>query len=315
MRVYLKSYSSEKCLTGSEESSSQYFYHSDHLGSAQLVTNQDGEVYQRIEYTPYGETWIDMRTNITALYDVPYRFTAKELDKETGLYYYGARYLDPKYSRWISADPAMNTGEYFPVAPVDDNAKRHNQNLPGMGGVFNHINCNLYHYAGNNPVRYIDPDGRFLIKTENAEKVALSNKSFLFSIQAYMEPMAIANDGRIWNINLLPNRSIPLSKDLDKAIDNVKRERANPSPYTKAMIIATCKKLDNDIYKINIIAAILIETPDGLIISSNNPETVAYATAAEVGISKFHSTPDQHKVNEIANKVLSYTNKGVTVDE
>ncbi|MBQ3650303.1 MAG: hypothetical protein II957_08895, partial [Treponema sp.] len=77
MRVYLKSYSSEKCLTGSEESSSQYFYHSDHLGSAQLVTNLDGEVYQRIEYTPYGETWIDMRTNITALY----RFTAKELDK------------------------------------------------------------------------------------------------------------------------------------------------------------------------------------------------------------------------------------------
>ena len=176
-------------------------------------------------------------------------------------------------------------------------------------------NAGLYHYAGNNPERYIDPDGRFLIKTENAEKVALSNKSFLSSIQAYMEPMAIANDGRILNINLLSNRSIPLSKDLDKAIDNVKRERANPSPYTKAMIIATCKKLDNDIYKINIIAAILIETPDGLIISSNNPETVAYATAAEVGISKFHSTPDQHKVNEIANKVLSYTNKGVTVDE
>ena len=184
-----------------------------------------------------------------------------------------------------------------------------------MGGIYNHLNAGLYHYAGNNPVRYIDPDGRFIIKTENAEKVALSNKSFLSSIQAYMEPMAIANDGRILNINLLSNRSIPLSKDLDKAIDNVKRERANPSPYTKAMIIATCKKLDNDIYKINIIAAILIETPDGLIISSNNPETVAYATAAEVGISKFHSTPDQHKVNEIANKVLSYTNKGVTVDE
>ena len=110
-------------------------------------------------------------------------------------------------------------------------------------------NAGLYHYAGNNPERYIDPDGRFLIKTENAEKVALSNKSFLSSIQAYMEPMAIANDGRILNINLLSNRSIPLSKDLDKAIDNVKRERANPSPYTKAMIIATCKKLDNDIYK------------------------------------------------------------------
>ncbi len=157
MRVYLKSYSSAKCLTGSEESSSQYFYHSDHLGSAQLVTNQDGEVYQRIEYTPYGETWIDMRTNITALYDVPYRFTAKELDSETGLYYYGARYLDPKYSRWISTDPAL--GDYIPAAGKA-NAKDM-ANLPGMGGIFNHINGNLFAYAANNPVRYIDPDGNF----------------------------------------------------------------------------------------------------------------------------------------------------------
>ena len=82
---------------------------------------------------------------------MPYKFTGKERDEETGLYYYGARYLDPKYSRWISADPAMNTGEYFPVAPVDDEAKKHNGNLPGMGGIFNHINGNLwekiFHYT------------------------------------------------------------------------------------------------------------------------------------------------------------------------
>jgi hypothetical protein len=58
---------------------------------------------------------------------------------------------------WLSTDPAM--GEYVPVAPIDDEAKKSNQNLPGMGGVFNYVNLHTYHYAGNNPVKYVDPNG------------------------------------------------------------------------------------------------------------------------------------------------------------
>lgn len=145
--------------TYQEEYYKQYFYHSDHLGSASLISDYKGDEYQRIEYTPYGETWVE-KTQNQGLEFLPYKFTAKELDEETGLYYYGARYLDPKYSMWISTDPAL--GEYIPKAPIDEEAKKYNQNLPGMGGVFNHINSNLYHYAGNNPVKYTDPDGRFL---------------------------------------------------------------------------------------------------------------------------------------------------------
>ena len=85
-------------------------------------------------------------------------FQKVEMDEETGLYYYGARYLDPKYSRWLSGDPALS--DYIPKAPIDDEAKKHNENLPGMGGVYNIVNMHLYHYAGNNPVKYTDPDGR-----------------------------------------------------------------------------------------------------------------------------------------------------------
>jgi RHS repeat-associated protein len=140
-----------------EEKLKQYWYHSDHLGSAQLITNVEGEEYERIEYTPYGELWVE-RASAASNIDIPYRFTGKERDEETGLYYYGARYLDPKTSRWLSTDPALS--EYIPGAPINDEVKKKNENLPGMGGVFNTVNLHLYHYAGNNPVKYLDPDGR-----------------------------------------------------------------------------------------------------------------------------------------------------------
>ena len=91
-------------------------------------------------------------------YGKPRRYnTGKERDSETGLYYYGARYLDPKTSRWLSGDPAVS--EYVPSAPVSEEAKKRNGSLPGMGGVFNYANLHAYHYAGNNPVKYVDPDG------------------------------------------------------------------------------------------------------------------------------------------------------------
>ena len=148
-----------------EQREKRYYYHSDHLGSAQFVTDWRGRQYEHIEYTPYGELWIE---EVAAGLDkLPFRFTGKEMDEETGLYYYGARYLDPKYSRWLSGDPALS--DYIPKAPVDDEAKKHNENLPGMGGVFNVVNLHLYHYAGNNPVKYTDPDGRELNISEHSD--------------------------------------------------------------------------------------------------------------------------------------------------
>ena len=140
--------------TAHEEMYKQYFYHSDHLGSASMISDWEGKEYQRIEYTPYGETWVEKTSNSGSEF-LPYKFTGKEVDQETGLYYYGARYLDPKYSMWISTDPAL--GEYIPEMGKG-NAKD-SGSLPGMGGVYNHINGNLYAYAGNNPVKYVDPDG------------------------------------------------------------------------------------------------------------------------------------------------------------
>jgi RHS repeat-associated protein len=112
-----------------EENNQLYYYHGDHLGSAQIVTDPEGKIYEQLEYTPYGELWVEhLKTTIET---TPFRFTGKERDSETGLYYYGARYLNPQTSMWLSADPAM--GEYIPQAPINDEAQQHNKELPGDG--------------------------------------------------------------------------------------------------------------------------------------------------------------------------------------
>ena len=108
-----------------------------------------------------------MQEKATNAQSMPYKFTAKELDPETNLYYYGARYYDAQLSRWVSADKILN--DYLPGRGSNNNSK-----LPGMGGVFNAINLNLYCYAANNPLRFTDPDGNVTVK------VPLSDKYFYF---------------------------------------------------------------------------------------------------------------------------------------
>ena len=149
-------YSSEGNLNTEAEKTRVYYYHSDHLGSAQVVTNHNGLLHERLEYTPYGELWIDWKSDLAPEDGTPFRFTGKEMDAETKLYYYGARYLDPRTSRWLSVDPAM--GEYIPGAPVDDEVRRKNQNLPN-GGIFNYISLHVYNYSNNNPIGFLDPNG------------------------------------------------------------------------------------------------------------------------------------------------------------
>jgi hypothetical protein len=96
---------------------------------------------------------------------LPFKFTGKEYDPETGWYYFGARYYDARLSRWTAVDPALD--KYFPNPNDFDTEHDYfwylfqdaSNKLPGIGGVFNTINLDLYHYAGQNPVKLVDPDG------------------------------------------------------------------------------------------------------------------------------------------------------------
>ena len=119
-----------------------FYYHPDHLGSSSYITDANGEVSQHVEYFAFGETFLEEHSNTDS---TPYLFNGKELDEETGLYYYGARYYDAKTSVWQSVDPPV-LGRY----------------LDGLhnGGVYNSFNLGVYNYTYQNPIRFVDPDGR-----------------------------------------------------------------------------------------------------------------------------------------------------------
>ncbi len=106
-----------------------YYYHSDHLGSSSIVTDDTGNKSEEIYYYPFGGTRQD-----TGAVSVKHKFTGQGLDDETGLYYYGARYYDPQLGRFISPDSIVQ-------APFDPQT------------------LNRYSYCRNNPVYFVDPNG------------------------------------------------------------------------------------------------------------------------------------------------------------
>ncbi|WP_312346246.1 SpvB/TcaC N-terminal domain-containing protein [Chryseobacterium binzhouense] len=127
-----------------------YYLHSDHLGTATYVTNEYAESTQFFLNLPFGETMVEQQ-ELTA-YVNPYKFNAKELDSETGLYYYGARYYNPKLSIWYGVDPLA---VYNPVMETEFYGDgQHN------GGVFYWGNLNPYIYTYQNPIKYVDPNGK-----------------------------------------------------------------------------------------------------------------------------------------------------------
>ena len=102
-----------------------FFYHSDHLGSTSYITDDHANITQYDAYLPYGELLVDEHSSSE---DLPYKFNGKQFDEETGLYYYGARYMNPVTSLWYGVDPLAEkyqaSGSYLycrqnPVRRVD----------------------------------------------------------------------------------------------------------------------------------------------------------------------------------------------------
>jgi RHS repeat-associated protein len=124
-----------------------YYFHADHLGSGNIITDRTGGIYQTLAYAPFGESLINLRLGN---YDEKYQFTGYEKDEETGLYYANARYYDDGWFK--SVDP-------------------HAEKYP---------NISPYAYCANNPIMYNDPTGMDFDPTSEkkaqAAEAALQNQ-------------------------------------------------------------------------------------------------------------------------------------------
>ena len=109
-----------------------FFYHSDHLGSTSYITDDKANITQYDAYLPYGELLVDEHCSSE---DLPYKFNGKQFDEETGLYYYGARYMNPVTSLWYGVDPLA-------------------EKYKSIGA---------YVYCSANPIRLIDSDGKKIL--------------------------------------------------------------------------------------------------------------------------------------------------------
>ncbi len=161
----------------------QFFYHPDHLGSSSFITNLEGEVVQHIEYVPFGEVFIEERNNV---WNTPYLFNAKELDEETGLYYYGVRYYDPRLSLWLSTDPMQEKYEAL----------------------------SSYAYCAGNPIRLIDPNGMEF--TEASEKHIDRLVSDIDKRQAQNNSDIVKKEAALAKGGLSDKKIRNLNKDISK---------------------------------------------------------------------------------------------------
>ena len=125
-----------------------FFYHSDHLGSTSYITDDKANITQYDAYLPYGELLVDEHSSSE---EMPYKFNGKEFDEETGLYYYGARYMNPIASLWYGVDPLTETYE----------------------------NISPYIYCANSPIRYTDPKGMEV----EADELSMKNISYTLTKQ------------------------------------------------------------------------------------------------------------------------------------
>ena len=152
---------------GKVEDGEVYYYATDHLGTVTAITDAAGQAVWKDDATPFGENTGTIGTRQDAL-----RFTGKSYDAETGLWYFNARWYDGTTGRFITEDPAKD-------------------------------GLSWYVYAGNNPLKFIDPSGlaKFFYNEKDEYQTTVEKGDTLSKISEeyygsakYTDALAAAND-------------------------------------------------------------------------------------------------------------------------
>jgi RHS repeat-associated protein len=176
------------------------YYHTDGVGNVRVVTDANGVLLERHDYLPFGEEWNPLPGG------QPKRFTGKERDLETGLDYFGARYYGSKVGRFTTIDPVYTW----------------NENLADPQ------RWNRYAYVRNNPLRYVDPDGRVLETPWDALNVGIGVVSFGANVAAgnipgaALDVLGLAYDVTATAVPVLPGgagTAIQAARAADRAAD------------------------------------------------------------------------------------------------
>jgi len=138
-----------------------YYNVNDYLDSARIQVDETGVVVQRLDYFPFGSERLNERNGD---FETHFTFTDKERDTESGLMYYGARYYNPAIGRFTQLDPVVidTIRQKFALAL---------QNPQLLNG---------YTYTSNNPLKYVDPEGKYLVNAkEKASNDIRNNRQYI----------------------------------------------------------------------------------------------------------------------------------------
>jgi RHS repeat-associated protein len=179
------------------QSGTTSFYSADGLGSVTSLSNPAGSLAETYGYDSFGR-----QTNSSGSLTNPFRFTGRELDTETGLYFYRARYYDSSSGRFLSEDPVRFSG-----------------------------GADFYTYVGNNPVYWVDPLGLREGSPSNLAKRAAIDQI----ARGY-------NGSQAWNWDRQKDNFPPSTNKCNKFVCDVLNEAGTPLLVTPKGAAPRCAR-------------------------------------------------------------------------